>query len=83
MDDFSGHMTEHVKENLRKNLIFFLRASAKMKNLSQPLDLTVNRSFKASMKKIYTQWYSKQIAGELDRGIPSDDIETFSYNFQF
>ena len=40
-------------------------------NLFQPLDITVNRSFKALMKGKFTEWCSRQIAGELKE----DDIE--------
>ena len=47
------------------------RATHHIWHLFQPLDITVNRSFKALMKKKFTEWYSKQIAGELKE----DDIE--------
>ena len=54
LDIFSGQMTEHVKENLRENSFLFVCVSANMTSLFQPLDLTVNLSFKTSMeKKIY------------------------------
>ena len=46
-----------------------------MTNIFQPLDLTVNGSFKALMKQKFTEWYSKQIANELEKGTPLDDIE--------
>ena len=72
---FNGQMTEHVKEKLRENYILSVRVPANMVNLLQPLNLTVNRSFNASTKKKFTEWCSKQIAGELDRGISLNDIE--------
>ena len=75
LDIFSGQMTEHVKENLRENSILFVCVSANMTSLVHPQDLTVNLSFKTSMEKKFTEWYNLPIAGELDRGIPLDDIE--------
>ena len=72
MDAFSRQITEHVKEKLRENSILLVSVPANMKNLFQPLDLTVNLLFKASMKKKVTEWYSKQTAGELDRGMLLD-----------
>ena len=68
-------MTDHVKEKLRENSILFVCVPANMTNLFQPPDLTVNRSFQASMKMKFTECCSKQIAGELGRGISLDVIE--------
>ena len=44
-------MTEPVKQKMEKNYILFVRVPANMKNIFQPLDLTVNGSFKSLMKK--------------------------------
>ena len=75
MDVFTGQMTGPVLEKLRDNKILLVRVPANMTNIFQPLDLTVNGSFKALMKKKFTEWYSKQIANELEKGAPLDDIE--------
>ena len=75
MDVFTGQMTGPVLEKLRDNKILLVRVPANMTNIFQPLDLTVNGSFKAPMKKKLTKWYSKQIANELEKGTPLDDIE--------
>ena len=55
LDLFSGQTTEPVKEKLKENRILFVRVPANMTNLFQPLDLTVNRSFKAMMKRKFTE----------------------------
>ena len=75
MDVFTRQMTGPVLEKLRDNKILLVRVPANMTNIFQPLDLTVNGSFKALMKKKFTEWYSKQIANELEKGTPLDDIE--------
>lgn len=75
LDVFSGQMTEEVKEKLKENQILFVRVPANMTNLFQPLDLTVNRSFKAMMKRKFTEWYSKEITEELEKGTPLEDID--------
>ena len=36
--------------------------------LFQPLDLTVNSSKKASLKKKFTEWYSSSISKQLEEG---------------
>ena len=51
---FSGQMTEPVKEKLKENRILFVCVPANMTKLFQPLDLTVNLSFKAMMKRKFT-----------------------------
>ena len=75
IDVFTGQMTGPVLEKLRDNKILLVRVPANMTNIFQPLDLTVNGSFKALMKKKFTEWYSKQITNELEKGTPLDDIE--------
>ena len=75
LDVFSGQMTEQVKEKLKESHILFVRVPANMTNLFQPLDLTVNRSFKAMMKRKFTEWYSKRISEELDKGTPLEEID--------
>ena len=75
MDVFTGQMTGSVLEKLRGNKILLVRVPANMTNIFQPLDLTVNSSFKVLMKKKFTERYSKQIANELEKGTPLDDIE--------
>ena len=74
LDVFSGQMTEPVKEKLKENRILFVRVPANTTNLFQPLDLTIKRSFKAMMKRKFTEWYSKRISEELEKEIPLEDI---------
>ena len=47
---FSGQMTDQFIENLKENNIKLTRVPANMRNLFQPLDLTVNGSAKAFFK---------------------------------
>lgn len=46
-----------------------------MINLFQPLDLRVNGSTKAYMKRRFTEWYSTSISCQLDKGKAVDDTE--------
>ena len=57
------------------NHILFVRVPANMTNIFQPLDLTVNGSFKSLMKSKFTEWYSKEIGKQLENNIPMEDIE--------
>ena len=74
IDVFSGQMTQPVLTKLKENHIKLTKVPANMTNLFQPLDLTVNGSAKAFMKRKFTEWYSSQISKQLDEGKPIEDI---------
>ena len=46
-----GHITTPVTYKLKENIIKYVHVPANMTNLFQPLDLIVNRSAKAFMKR--------------------------------
>ena len=46
-----------------------------MTNLFQPLDLTINRSAKAFMKKKFAEWYSLEVMKQLNSGKNAEEIE--------
>ena len=75
IDVCSGQMTDPVIQKLKENHIKVTRVPPNIANLFQPLDLTVNGSAKAFMKKKFTEWYSSSIAKELDEGKPVEDID--------
>ena len=58
IDVFSGQMTDPVIEKLKESNIKLTMVPANMTNLFQPLDLTVNGSAKAFLKKKFTEQYS-------------------------
>lgn len=68
MDVFRGQMTEDVLNTLKENNILLVRVPANMTHLFQPLDLTVNGNFKSFMRKRFSEWYSKQILQQLEKG---------------
>ena len=75
LDVFKGQMAESVKQKMMENHILFVRVPANMTNIFQPLDLTVNGSFKSLMKSKLTEWYSKEIGKQLEENVPIEDIE--------
>ena len=50
LDLFKGQMTEPFKQKMNINCILFVQIPANMADIFQPLDLTVNGSFKSLMK---------------------------------
>lgn len=53
IDSFSGHLTDQVKQACLDNRIDHIQIPAGCTSLCQPLDLTVNRSFKANVRRLW------------------------------
>ena len=75
IDVFSGQMTDPIINKLKENNIKPTRIPANMTNLFQSLDLTVNDSGKAFIKKKFTEWYSFSISKQLEEGKSIEDID--------
>ena len=68
-------MTTPVFYKLKENIIKYVHVPANMTNLFQPLDLMVNRSAKAFMKRKLTEWYSLQVTKQLESSKSCEEIE--------
>ena len=75
MDVFKGQTTDAVQNLLKKNNIFFTKVPASMTNLFQPLDPTVNGYAKSYLKKLFTEWFAKQITDGVNSGKDPGSIE--------
>ena len=72
---FIQKSNEESKQKMKENHILFVRVLANMRNIFQPLDLTVNGSFKSLMKRKFTEWYCKEIGKQLEENVPIEDSE--------
>ena len=61
-------MTDPLIQKLKESKIKVTRVPVNMTNLFQPLDLTVNGSAKAFLKKKFTEWYSSSISKQIEEG---------------
>jgi hypothetical protein len=59
MDSFRGHITQEVKDCFKEHGIYIAVIPGGCTPLLQPLDLTVNRSFKARLRQRWLGWISK------------------------
>ena len=75
MDVFKGQTTDTVQKLLKKNNIFFTKVPANMTILFQPLDLTINGYAKSYLKKLFTEWFAKQITDGVNSGKDPGSIE--------
>lgn len=72
---FRGQMTDLVIQKLRKNNIRFVRVPASITNLFQPLDLIINGSAKAYMKRRFRKWHNSSITNQLGEGKSVENID--------
>ena len=74
-DVFSAHHCTALLEKLSANNILQVFVLASCTGELQPLDLTVNFTFKELMKAKFTKWYAQKITTALDEGKSIDDVE--------
>lgn len=60
-DVFKGQTTDDVFRMLRKNHIFVISIPANCTDKLQPMDLSVNKALKQSMKQQFSEWYSSMV----------------------
>ena len=77
-DVFKGQKTERVQHLIADNNCVCVFVPANMTNYFQPLDLTVNGPAKQFLKGKFQEWYAREIAKQVDKGIDvySIDVNT-------
>ena len=78
LDVFRGQITKDVTSLLEEHNILLVLVPNNMTHLFQPLDLTVNKHCKTFLKKLFSEWYSRQIENQLSLGKKIEDV-----NIQF
>ncbi|CAI7756452.1 unnamed protein product [Closterium sp. NIES-53] len=75
LDSYRGHLTEVVKEKYRElNCVPAIIPSGCMAEV-QLLDVSVNKSFKASVRQQYQKWFEEEGQEQLTRAVPADLIK--------
>lgn len=59
LDLFHGHTTKEVKDCLSRNGIDLVVIPNGMTLLLQPLDVSLNKPFKAHVKHLYAEWMAE------------------------
>ncbi|CAI7866067.1 unnamed protein product [Closterium sp. NIES-53] len=76
LDSYRGHLTEAVKEKFRElNCVPAIILSGCMAEV-QPLDVSINKSFKVSIRQQYQKWFQEEGQEQLIRAaVPADLIK--------
>jgi hypothetical protein len=77
MDSFSGHISKSVKEACHEKEITMVVIPGGCTSHVQPLDISVNRSFKANLRPLWTDWmYNERILPGIQRQESSGHVAT-------
>ena len=68
MDVFRGQITDDVISLLRDDNIHYVLVPTNMTQLFQALDSTVNKHSKSYLKRLFSEWYAKQIKNQFSLG---------------
>ncbi|CAI7735763.1 unnamed protein product [Closterium sp. NIES-54] len=67
LDSYRGHLTEAVKEKFRElNCVPAIISSGCTAEI-QPLDVSINKSFKASVRQQYQKWFQEECQEQLTK----------------
>lgn len=56
IDSFRGHLTENVKNKMKQEKSDMVVIPGGMTGILQPLDVSINRPFKAHLRHLYREW---------------------------
>ena len=66
MDTFKGQDNDRLKERYSENYYEVIIATQNLTNKFQPLDITVNKAAKAFIQNMYNEWFSNEVATQLN-----------------
>ena len=65
-DMFKAHLTDPVTKILEENSILFVTVPPNCTDRLQPLDISLNKSVKDFLRKMFQEWYADQVMSQLD-----------------
>lgn len=74
-DVFKGHWTHDVKKMVHDSCGKMVPVPNNMTDKFQPLDLTVNRSCKAHLRKRTHEWFSNQVQQQIQNGVTPEKVK--------
>ena len=63
-DSFSAHLTDDIKEAMRRENTDLAVIPGGLTSMLQPLDVSINKSFKSKMRAKWQQWFLSESAGQ-------------------
>ena len=74
-DAFTGHSGQEIDELLENNDILAVKVPASCTDELQPMDLSINKSCKSSLRQNFSMWYAERVAEQIQSGTPPKDVK--------
>ena len=78
MDTFKGQDSDRLKELCSENYCKVVIVPHNLTNKFPSLDISVNKAAKAFIQNMYNEWFSNEVAAQLNRGVDPTEVKTTS-----
>ena len=78
MDTFKGQDNDSLRELCSENYCEVGIVPHKLTNKFQPRDISLNKAAKAYIQNMYKEWFSNEVATQLNRGVDSTEVKITS-----
>ena len=78
MDSFKGQDNDRLRERCSENYCEVVIVPHNLTNKFQPLDISVNKAAKAFIQNMYNEWFSNEVATQLNRGVDPTEVKVTS-----
>ena len=75
MDTFKGHDNDRLRELCSENCCELVIVSHHLTYKFQPLNLSANKAAKAFIQNRYNEWYSNEVATQLNQGVDPTEVK--------
>ena len=77
-DTFKGKDNNRLRELRSENYCEVVIVPHNLTNKFQPLDISINKAVKAFIQNIYNEWFSNEVATQLNRGVYPTEVKITS-----
>ena len=78
MDTFKGQDNDRLRELCSENYCKVVIVPHNLTNQFQPLDISVNKAAKVFIQNMYNEWFSNEVAKQLNRGFDPAEVKITS-----
>ena len=78
MDTFKGLDNDRLRELCSENYCEVVIVPHNLTKKFQPLDISVNKAAKIFIQNMYNEWFSNEVATQLNRGVDLTEVKIAS-----
>ena len=74
MDTFKGQDNDRLRELCSENYCEVVIVFHNLTSKFQPIDISINKAAKAFIQNMYNEWFSNEVAAQLNRGVDPTEV---------